>query len=85
MDILSPTIASLRLVSLALGAVFGGYTLMPIPRILENLFKNYQMFKLLVLTVIMINTMGQLTIVNVLVALAIATVTLALFEFLRTL
>ncbi len=84
MDILSTTVSSVRLVTLALGAVFGGYTLSPIPPVLDGLFKTSQMFKLLVLSVIMINTIGQFDLVGVTTAVVIAAVVLVLFEYLRT-
>ena len=84
MDILSTTVSTIRLVTLALGAVFGGYTLMPIPPVLEGLFKTSQLFKLLVLSVIMTNTIGQFDLVGVVTAVAIAVVVLVLFEYLRS-
>ena len=74
---------SLRYVSVALGAVAVGYTLQPIPKVIEALFLGSQGFKLFWMTVFLLNVMGKLNLVNVLVALVVSFVVLSLFEYIR--
>jgi hypothetical protein len=73
----------LRYISVALGAVYVGYTLQPIPKVLDNLFKTSQVFKLVCVVVFLLNVMGKLTVNALLVALVAAVVVLSLFEYLR--
>jgi hypothetical protein len=74
---------SLRYVSVALGAVAVGYTLQPIPKVIEDLFRGSKGFKLFWMTVFLLNVMGKLNLVNVLVALVVSFVVLSLFEYIR--
>jgi hypothetical protein len=80
MDILT----ILRYVIVALGAAYIGYTLQPVPKVLDNLFKTSQLFKLVCITVFLLNVMGKLTVDTVTTALVSASIVLALFEYLRT-
>jgi hypothetical protein len=75
----------LRYISVALGAVYVGYTLQPVPKVLDNLFKTSRVFKLACIVVFLMNVMGKLTVNAFLVSLIVALVVLALFEYLRTL
>jgi hypothetical protein len=74
---------SLRYVSVALGAVAIGYTLQPIPKVLDDLFKGSQGFKLIWMTIFILNVMGKLSVQHVAVALFVSAAVLSLFEYLR--
>lgn len=76
-------LSSLRYVSVALGAVAIGYTLQPIPKVLEDLFKGSQGFKFAWVTIFILNVMGKLNMTNVITALVVSAVVLSLFEYLR--
>jgi hypothetical protein len=73
----------LRWVSVAIGAAFVGYTLQPLPIVLENLFKTSYLFKLLVITVFILNVMGKLSLDRALTALLTSAIVLAIFEVVR--
>ena len=72
-----------RLLTIVFGAVYGGYTLMPVPPVLNNLFNTSQLFKLLVLVSIIANTIGELSIKSITTSLVLASLLLAFFEYLR--
>jgi hypothetical protein len=76
-------LTSLRYVSVALGAVAIGYTLQPIPKVLDDLFRSSQTFKLVWMVIFLLNVMGKLNLVSVLTALVVSVVVLSLFEMLR--
>jgi hypothetical protein len=78
-------LSSLRYISVALGAVAIGYTLQPIPKVLDDLFKGSHIFKFIWMTIFILNVMGKLNLNTVLVAAVTSVVVLSLFQYLRSL
>ena len=79
-------ISLLRMLLSTLLAVYIGYTLQPVPRVLDRLFKESQLFKLFAVSgFILVNVLGMtLTTTNVLTSVGLGAVLLAGFEYARS-
>ena len=66
-------------------AVYIGYTLQPVPRALDILFKESQIFKFLIISCfIFVNLLGMnFSITNVLTSVVLAAILIAGFEYAR--
>jgi hypothetical protein len=76
-----------RLLLGAVLAVYVGYALQPMPRVLNTMFQSSQLFKLAVVAgFILVNLLGaSLKLENIVASVALAAVILSGFEYARTL
>ena len=75
----------LRLLLSTFFGVYLGYTLQPVPRVIDVLFRESQIFKFLIMSCfIFVNLLGmEFSITNVLTSVVLAAILIAGFEYAR--